>query len=56
MYRNKSTPTTICKNMHVFTMTMERYMTEQDRQCMYSVTLRCTRATAVAVDKQFYIF
>jgi len=56
MYRNKSTPTTICKNMQVLTVTMERYTTEQDRQCMYNVTLRRTRATAVAVDKLFYIF
>jgi hypothetical protein len=56
MYRNKSTPTTICRNLPVFIMTVERYTTEQDRQCMYNVTLRCTHATAVAVDKQFYIF
>jgi hypothetical protein len=25
---------------------------EQDRQCTYNVTLRCVRATTVAVEKQ----
>jgi len=31
------------------------FLNKQDRQCVYNVTLRCVRATIVAVEKQYVL-
>jgi len=38
-----------------FLRTAGDYMMQQDRQCMYNVTLRSVRVTIVAVEKQLSI-
>ena len=43
---------TVCNGVYVTQHEVLLVKNQQSRQCMYNVTLRCVRATIVAVEEQ----